>query len=702
MSRARALLAASWIGFVGLSCKRAELPAPSRDIPVIVISIDTLRSDRLPVYGYARGVTPAIDRFRRDSVLFTKAFSHCPLTLPSHASLLTGMLPTRHGVRDNVGYVLGTTQPTLATTLASGGYRTGAAVSSYVLRRATGIARGFEFFDDRVETGADGLRTQAERDGDATRLALESWLGASGSHRVFALLHIYEPHAPYGNPLDFTNDSEAYDAEITRADAIVGRFLDTLRQRGLYDDALVILLSDHGEGLGDHGEDEHGVLLYREALQVPLLVKLPGSARRGETIDAPAGLADVLPMTLASLGLPPVSGVDGRNLLAADPAGSGRKIYAETYFPRLHFGWHELRSLVGDEYHYIDAPTRELYRYRSDPNEKNNLAAKDRRVAFALAGELALMGTSFEPPSAVDPEDQRKLAALGYLGGPAARGASLADPKTKVASLRQLRLGTDLVRRGEGRRAFPHLDRFVKENGEIADGWWWRAQALRQAGRPQEALRSLEEGRRRFPEDTNLMLSAADLLFESGRLEDARAAAMAAIPADGVLAREFLARMELRRKRYDAAEKELLAALVLAPDRTETLMLMAEAMRAAKRPAEDLKWLDRAAGEIASRQLPPIEGLHFHRGEALLALSRVREAEAAFRRETELYPRHYEAWGGLAVVTGAQGRREEARAILVEAMKKNGDAKMRRLAIESLQVLGDAEGARRIATSPRR
>lgn len=677
----------------GCGERTAERPAPV-DVPVFIVSIDTLRSDRLPAYGYARGNTSAIDRFRNDAVLFSHAFSHAPTTLPSHASLFTGQLPPRHGVRDNVGYTLGGDRQTLASLLKSAGYTTGAAVSSYVLRRSTGIATGFDFFDDAFDYDRALLKTSAQRDGDKTRAALEQWLDGVQGRRVLGFLHLYEPHAPYTPPNEFSSAATPYDGEVSYADAIVGRFLESLKKRGLYDDALIIVLSDHGEGLGDHGEDEHGVFVYRESIQVPLLIKLPRMERANTTVESVVGLVDVVPTVLSAAGAAPNQAMDGVDLMS--PAAGDRVIYSETYYPRLHFGWSELTSAIDARLHYIQAPAREIYEYRSDPAELTNVLSEKRREAFALAGKISAIPQNFAEPTAVDPEDQRKLAALGYIGSAGPVSGPRPDPKSRIRAVRELNRGFDLVARSEFRTAADHLAPFVKENPDIIDGWWLLGRSLARSGRSGEGLRVLKEAAQRFPGNSTVLLAAADVLFSEGRYQEARAHAELAVRNEPVGAREFLARMAMTRRDWEEAEKQLRAALQEAPGRTDTLMLLAEALRGQNKQQEVLSVLDRLSRERAQRSMPQPENLSFYRGEALLTDGRVGEAEQAFREETRLFPQNRKAWSSLALVVGAQGRREEARAVLLEGVRRNPDKKMSALAIESFEVMGDAEGARAV------
>ena len=355
----------SLLVLVTIACPGGRVEIVHPNAPVILISIDTLRSDRLPAYGFNGVATPHLDAFRRDAVLFERAYAHYPLTLPSHASILTGLLPTEHGVRDNVGYRLDAeAHPYLPRLLRDRGYTTGAAVSAFEhAGRHSGLASDFDFYDDAIESGTAGTLGGVQRSGSETSAAAREWLtnAQATGKPVFFFLHLYEPHTPYDPPEPFRSRyPDRYLGEVAATDEIVGQFLADLKARGLYDDSLILVFSDHVEGLGDHGEAEHGILVYREALQVPLLVKLPGGARAGETVGWPVQLVDVAPTVLATVGAPVPAGLPGRSLLGPDDPGE-RSLYAETYYPRLHYGWSELHSLIAGDDHLISGPDPELY-----------------------------------------------------------------------------------------------------------------------------------------------------------------------------------------------------------------------------------------------------------------------------------------------------------------------------------------------------
>src|SRR5215213_4861845 len=290
---------------------RASAPVSG---PIIVISIDTLRADHLPAYGYTRVRTPAIDALARDGVVFERAYSHAPQTLPAHASLLSGRLPFETGVRDNVGFVIRDSERLLPQMLRERGFTTGGVVSAYVLRRETGIARGFDFFDGDMPPSSPELSIgQVQRDGAESVAIAERWLGSIGTSRAFLFLHLYEPHKPYAPPSRF-GQYAPYDGEIAYTDELVGRVVRYLKSHQLYDRSTIVLLSDHGEGLGDHGEQEHGLFVYDEAIHVPLIIKQESSVGAGRRVADLVQHVDLVPTILDLVKAPGSGGFHGRSL----------------------------------------------------------------------------------------------------------------------------------------------------------------------------------------------------------------------------------------------------------------------------------------------------------------------------------------------------------------------------------------------------
>ena len=406
-------------------CAQGKRPQAARP-SVVLISIDTLRADRLG----ARGLTPSIDRFAEGAVRFTSAWSHVPLTLPAHTSLLTGLLPTRHGVRDNLGYEVA--GDTLATRFKRAGYATAGFVSSTVLRRETGIARDFDVFDD--EMPADGDGAGLERRGDATVERAIEFLKVRPNGPFFLFVHLYDPHTPYEARAAFDGRSDsAYDREVAAADAAVGALLDALSAAGVK--PAIAITSDHGEGLGDHGETEHGLLLYAEQMHVPLLIASPDGKGAGRAVSATVRHVDLTATLLQLAGLQ-TDGLDGEPI-PLDHAFADRPAYSETWYPRLHFGWSELASVTEGKWRRISGPRPEFYDLSLDPGETKPLPAGTTGVPVAAMDRFIENARKDEREgarAAVSAEAEERLRSLGYLGatGRTSKLAGGANPNEKL------------------------------------------------------------------------------------------------------------------------------------------------------------------------------------------------------------------------------------------------------------------------------
>ncbi|MBV8519244.1 MAG: sulfatase-like hydrolase/transferase [Acidobacteria bacterium] len=633
-----------------VACRR-ETPPPRRP-PVILISIDTLRSDHLPAYGYRAIATPNLDRLAHDGVVFERAFSNVPLTLPSHTTIMTGLLPAEHGVRDNAGYRLDPSHATLASLLHANGYATAAAVSAYTLRRDSNIAAGFDSYDDRIDFVEGAPTGNLQRDGAATSAILKTWIAAHDAKPFFAFLHLFEPHAPY---------EPSYDGEIEKADRIVGDFLDDLRARKLYDDALIVLLSDHGEGLGDHGEQEHGVLLYREALQVPLIVKLPRGARGGERVTEPAQLADVFPTIASVIGITPPH-VRGRSLL--DP-GSPRALYAETLYPRIHLGWSELQSIVRYPLHLIDGPKPELYDVASDPRETNDLRATRRRDYAELARDLASFPHAAAAAPAIDPEERRKLAALGYVDAGSSAGASRINPREHLADLAELKSVSELMTRRDYAAAAQRLEALLARNPGWSDLRNDLGFAYEQLGDLARADKTYRDGIRATPELAgDFALSLASVLAREGKLDDAAAHAKLALASNAPGAHEVLARIALTRKQYDEALREAAAMRASPAHQIHAEVLTAQILAAQGHHDAALTALQHARERASADRVPLPPRYWFITGDTLASLGRTNEARTAFERAIAAEPTEPDAYVGLAFVEAASGNRGAADAAL--------------------------------------
>ena len=673
--------------------------SPSHTTPVILISIDTLRSDHLPAYGYKAVDTPNIDALRADSILFQRAWSHVPLTLPSHASMLTGMLPADTGVRDNVGFRLSESIPTLQELLKKNGYATGGAVSAFVLRHETGIGRGFDFFDDEVEPlGTDKTIGRVQRDGRETVHALQKWLDGQTDKPFFAFLHLYEPHEPYTPPEPyFSRYPNHYDGEIAYADAIVGEFLESLKQKGVYDKALIILLSDHGEGLNEHGEAEHGIFLYREALQVPLIMKLPSSRKAGDTVDTPVELVDVFPTILERTATPAPKGGHpaGQSLLSMLGRGPPRQIYAETYYPRFHFGWSDLHSLIDGNQHYIRAPRPELYDMAADPGEKHNALQENRREYARLRQALEPYVREAPAPSSIDREEAAKLAALGYVGSTAAThaGQELPDPKDTIETFHEIRLAFTWYRNGKEDDALRMTNQLLSANSQITDLWDLKVKILNKMGRQRDAVEAAKEGLRNVPGAVQLLYDVANDSLALGDLDTAQKHAEIAANIEPGEGHDILARIWSRRGDTKRAEAEARLALQTSPDPTNSLMLLANAEKQRGNLQAALGYLDRAAEKASRKPGPPPQGLHLARGDVLARLGRPADAENEFRQEITAFPSVADAYCSLVMLLATERRLDQATQVVYDLIKASPAPHSYIVISEALKAIGDDRGA---------
>ncbi|MEP7131609.1 MAG: sulfatase-like hydrolase/transferase [Acidobacteriota bacterium] len=667
VARALTLIALAAVATSG--CSRA---GPARPV-IVLISIDTLRADHLPAYGYRDVSTPAIDSLARDSVRFENAYSHVPLTLPSHAVLLTGLLPYENGVRDNLGFRLGSGRSTLASRLRARGYATGAAVSSWVLRADRGLSAGFDFYDDAMPDNAT-----RERPGSDSVERLVRWADSVAGKPLFLFLHLYEPHFPYSPPEPFRNRYQKmpYDGEIAAADQAVGRLLDDLKRRKLYDGAVILLVSDHGEGLGDHGEDEHGVFLYRETMRVPLFWKRPTSLNRGESVSRPVGLIDVVPTILSAARIPVPLELSGVPLEASRRKASGRRVlYAETFYPRLNFGWSDLASLTDDRFEYIEAPRPELYDIVADPSEKRDLATAKTDAFRSMRAALARISRPLAAPEAPSSEEVKKLASLGYVhvAAAAADSAARPDPKDRVATLRDFRRLLAFYYGGVDAEVIPLARRMTQSNPGILSVWTALAGSLERTGRAKDAAAALREGLTRSGDGTpleqraqafddlgRLLMAAGDRAGREAVLREA-----VAMGAASEEARRELARMYIGSQRPSDAVELLRLQTLRQPESFEVLGIALASMgRDSDARAALLRAWETAPGN--GRVALNLGVLALHRSDAV-------DARAWLSQAVQATPDNAAAWADLGLAQAASGDEDAAAASWKRAVALKSD-----------------------------
>ncbi len=521
---------------------------------VLVVTVDTARFDHFSYTGLSPVETPAIDRLAAEGTAFLQAVAPTPVTLPSHASLWTGQLPIRHGVRNNGSFRLPDDAVTLAELLRAEGYDTAAFVAAAVLDSRYGLDQGFEHYDDRIGSPDRDSQTRiAARRGEIVVRAALDWLDGIGDRDSMAWVHLYDPHYPYDPPQPelsryFPN---RYHGEIAYVDRVVGTLLDGYRSRGRYDDALIVLTADHGESLGEHGERTHGVFIYDATIRIPLLVRAPGLGV-GRRIESQVQLIDLAPTLLDLLGLEVPEGMEGRSLrpLLTSDAGSGGSppAYLESMLPRLDLGWSGLRGLRTPEWKLVSGAGQELYRLSTDPSEIDDLAESGRpegeRMSAALARRHPDPGLEGSARLEIDPRTRRQLSALGYIGTsppPPPSDEALPDPRQRIHLLERRRTGDSLLAAGRPAEAIELYREILSQDPGQIDALERLAHALLLAGRPAEAVDVCDEALAMTPENVALREHLARSRTALGRAEEAVAAWAAVLelaPGDRVARQE--------------------------------------------------------------------------------------------------------------------------------------------------------------------
>lgn len=650
------------IGFWLLAAVGGQLRAEPDQPPVILISIDTLRADRLSCYGNRKISTPNIDALAKSGTLFTEASAQVPLTLPSHVGLMTSTHPFANGIRDN-GEQLGKQALTLAELLKAKGYRTAAFVGGFVLDRRFGLDQGFDLYDSPFDLD----RHRGSDPGDIKRPAemvlgtASQWIEKNSAAPFFAFVHLYDMHSPYNALHRRRYGTSGYEAELLYVDEQLGKFFNRL-PRTVFDAAVIVLTSDHGEGLGDHGESTHGYFIYQSTLHVPLIVRRQrGASAAPARRDDPASLIDVAPTLLDLCGLPIPTAMQGRSL--RDTASRPNQIYSESHYASQHFGCVVLRCLRVGRYKYIEAPKPELYDLAQDPGEAQNIYARDRLRASALVERMKRVVSQHSVPTqaankALTSEAEAKLRSLGYLagGGSAVRGPG-ADPKDRIADFEQY--GRALILAGSGSviEANGILERLHAKYPEVTDLSMSMALNLQRLGRHNQAANGLREVARNDPRSARAHYNLAVSLNQLGQIDEAvrELEAALAIAPHYTQASELSGLIWLQKKDPMRARQYFQQVLATDPQNFAARYNLGalETVQGNWGEAEANLAAALAARPDSPEALNALGSLHLRQGE-------LEKAAAAFRRTVQLKPDFAAAHYNLGLVLRKQNRPDEA------------------------------------------
>ena len=607
----------------GTNTARGQTPGKSPPPNVFLITIDTLRADHVHCYGYDRIQTPSLDSIARDGFRFNQAFTPSPITNSSHTSILTGLLPTSHGVSD-FGVPLLPAHPTLAELLAAQGYHTAAFIGAVILdskRLAPGLDRGFAFYDNFPEHSPTKSRWgRLERRGAEVEEHAESWLNAHPDGPQFVWMHFYDPHDPYEPPPPYSEiyKDRLYDGEIAYADSALGRFVGYLKQRGWYDQALIVVVGDHGEGLGEHGEDTHGIFLYDSTTHVPLLLKLPGNHQAGKQIDSQVRTTDIMPTILELTGSRIPAKLDGSSLglLFGGTEAESRMAFGQTDYP-LRFGWAPLRSVRTPDFKFIEAPHPELYDLRADAAELHNRYEPWNPVVQALRKSLAEVSraasaAAIASPAAVSAGTVDELHALGYLGAADARSSTdvpepslLPDPKDKIEQQNLLHAAMMASEDGRLADARSALEKLLRLDANSPFALRQLGELEMQSGAFKDAVTPLQKLCQLRPDDANAALDYARALTENSDFRAAQAVLQKSLQrnANQLDARLLLGQLDLKSHNYQAAENEFESALQLDPASVDGQIGLAKALLARKKFADAVEFLKASIEETKSAEL---------------------------------------------------------------------------------------------------
>lgn len=665
---------------LALACR----PAPPRPAPanLLLVSLDTVRADHLGIYGRVTAETPTLDRIGREGARFANATSAVPLTLPSHATLLTGLLPPQHGLRLNGLGRLPAESLTLAEHLSSAGFETAAFVGAFVLDHRFGLDQGFTLYDDQVERPAGGQapRLESERPADQVIDRAIAWLEgrAEPQKPFFLFVHLYDAHAPYAPPEPWRSRfaGRPYDGEIAFADHQLGRLIAKLEQAGALDSTLVAVAADHGESLGEHGEETHGLLLYEPALHVPLLLRAPRAVPAALTVETEASLADLAPTLAGLLGrpLPALPELAGRDLgqLLAGEALPTRVLYAETEYPSA-FGWSPLAAARQDGLKLILSPRPELFDLRRDPGETTDRKEEERRSLRQLEDAARRIRGAARPAAAagIDAEARGRLESLGYAA-PAAKAAARqlgegAHPGDRLADFHRWELLSEQGRGPRGAAAFEPLSALVAADPGNPVFRSTLARLARQLGRNAEALELYRRAIADAPGDPDAWQDLAAAFHELGKSRESAAAASQALALDPRRpeALTLVALAELAEGRVEAAAGRLGSALELDPKNATARVNLANLLRAGGQPdAAEAEYL--RALEIAPALADALNGLGALRVEA----DRPAEAISLFERALLVEEDFAEARLNLGIAVQLAGDRERAQKIWRELLRR--------------------------------
>lgn len=636
----------------------AAIPGKQSQYNVLLISIDTLRADALGCYGNSEK-TPAIDSLAARSVLFENTISQVPLTLPSHATILTGLFPPQHGIKNNEIFVLPEKVTTLAEIFQKNGYKTGAVVGSFALDSGFGIAQGFDQYDDQIDPGGNAETPYVERRADAVWSRGRQWIEHQKSP-WFCFLHFYDPHTAYAPPKPYP---QTYFGEVAYVDSVLVQLFEYLKVRDMYNTTIIVLLSDHGESLGEHGETSHGVFLYDATLKVPLMITAPGL--KSSHVSQVVRLADVAPTILELAGLPPFppqtspAGVSLVSIIKGQQ--KDLPAYSETYYTNLLMGWSPLRSIRTNQFKWIDAPTPEFYNLNSDPKENKNLygsgsvppTMKREMDRFAASKPVAPQDTQ------TDPEVRERLASLGYVTGSSSipEGSATFDPKNGIHTWEKIEAAVTSAQIGKLQEAEKGLKDALQDQPDNVITQKFLANVLAKEKKDDEAIAYLKKAMNSNLHQEETRVDLAKLLYAKKDYAQTLDTVLPVVAKQtrNAVALKLAGLSAAHDKQYQAASDFLERALELSPKDPDCLSTQAAILSHLNRDQDALEKYRNLESVRPLTEEEAVQVAAIHITEKDFA-----SAERYFQKAIDANPKSLQAWRGIALIRASQQKWPEA------------------------------------------
>jgi len=657
-----------FICFVSVFSRAENKAKKTGEMNILLVTLDTTRADRIGCYGYKEAKTPNLDSIALNGVMFSNAYCQVPLTLPSHCSILTGTYPLYHQVRNNGFYYLTPEYLTLAEILKERGFKTAAFVSSFTVDSRFGIDQGFDFYDDKFIEGEVLKNFRSERKADKVFASFSHWLDEYFSQKFFCWIHFFDPHVPYDPPPPFREEfsERPYDGEIAYMDHYIGKMLDKLKEKNVFDNTLIILIGDHGEAFGEKGEIDHGFFIYDVTLRVPVIFYSQNYLPKGLAINARVRLIDIMPSILEMLTIPVGKEVQGVSLL---PYIEGRRrddlpSYIETYSPRENHGCSELIGLINGEWKYIQAPKPELYNLKSDPQEEKNVIRQEEKITSSMRRELKEKIRKFSSKKdagkrKLTTEERERLRSLGYIGNVPSEAAStkpLSDPKDKIGEYRLFFQGNEYETQGNFQKATKYYEELLDLNPNTPGNYVRLALIYQKMRKTKDAVQLLEQGRERIP-DSLIILSALSFSY-------------------------------FRERRFKKALENCQIILKKNPKFFDILVLSGTIMWEKQKWVEALRYFEKAI-EIE----PENKILQLRYAFCLVAVGRSKDALEVYMRLKQEYPRDYWVYRDLAIAHHSMGNLDIARDNLKRAAEINTATETYFDTAVILEKIGDLKGA---------